>query len=616
MSALHRLLLLSSVALVTPTVRAAVVALPDHPTAVEKSAAKELADGIGRLVGTEPPIVRESAAADRTDVFYVGATAHAATVTNAFGIASWKYDEVLVKSVPDGVVIAGHPVRGPIYAADVYLEDVCGVRWWTSRESHYPQLKALPVADLDIRHAPVFRYRETYYLDSFHADFKVRSKGNFSSLTRYMLEPMEFVPPEKGGNHRLYYFKGRKSAYHSFFQILPPEKHFAAHPDWYAEIGGVRKPTQLCLNNDEMADAFILETRRLLREDPSVDFVSISQNDETRTTSAPPCECAKCRAVADAEGGAQSANVLRFANRVAAALEDEFPNLTVETFAYTWSKAAPRLTRPRRNVMVRYCDIECPFSFPLDTPGNPVSEAFMENLDKWSRIARGSLFVWDYVAGFRNYMIPHPNLRSIARNIRIFAEAGAVGVFEQGDALCCAGELAPLRHWLVSHLLWDSGRDENRLIDEFVTGYYGVRAASHVKNYISLVNDPPFEKRVPVRCYHYNVTNFMSTATAFAAQRALADAVRAAEGEGPAFAARVAREKLTMDQVFLLNWPEYRAWAAANGASWPYGDDRAAEVEKWIAAVGRLGVKAVFETVSRGPFSDYCDRLRKGTAER
>ena len=92
MSALHRFLLLSSVALVTSAVRAAVVALPDHPTAVEKSAAKELADGIGRLRGTVPPIVCESAAADRTDVFYVGATAHAATVTNAVGVASWKYD--------------------------------------------------------------------------------------------------------------------------------------------------------------------------------------------------------------------------------------------------------------------------------------------------------------------------------------------------------------------------------------------------------------------------------------------------------------------------------------------------------------------------------------------
>ena len=591
------------------------IALPETPTPVERSAAAELADGIRRMTGETASVVSERVASGDC-VLYVGATEHAASVTNALGVSDWKYDEVLVKSVPDGVVIAGHPVRGPIYAADVYLEDVCGVRWWTSQESHYPQLKSLPVAGLDIRHAPVFRYRETYYLDSFHADFKVRTKGNFSSLTRYMLEPMEFIPLEKGGNHRLYYFQGRKSAYHSFFQILPPARHFVAHPEWYAEIEGVRKPTQLCLNNDEMTAAFVAEMRRLLREDPLVDFISVSQNDETRTASAPPCGCAKCRAVAEAEGGAQSANVLRFANRVAAALEGEFPSLTVETFAYTWSKDAPRLTRPRRNVMVRYCDIECPFSFPLDTPGNRSAERFMENLNKWSQAARGRLFIWDYVAGFRNYMIPHPNLRSIARNIRIFAEAGAVGVFEQGDALCCAGELAPLKHWLVSHLLWNPAQDERRLMDEFVVGYYGPSAAPHVKDYISLVNDPPFERRVPVRCYHYNVTNFMSTATAFAAARALANAVEASRGDGRDFTARVAREKLTMDQVFLLNWNEYRAWAASNGEVWPYGESRLEAVESWISKVNALGVKAVFEAVTRGPFSDFCERLRRGVAER
>lgn len=595
---------------------AAAIALPDNPTAVERSAAEELADGIGRLTGSVPPVVCESAAADKTDVFFVGATARAAAVTNVLGIADWKDDEVLVRSVPNGVVVAGHPTRGPLYAADVYLEDVCGVRWWTSSESFYPQLAKLPTSGIGIRHAPQFKYRETYYLDSFDATFKVRTKGNFSSLTRYMLEPMEFVPPEKGGNHRLYYFKGRKSAYHSFFQVLPPSVHFAAHPEWYAEIGGERKPTQLCLTNDEMAEAFVAETKRLLREDPTVDFISVSQNDETRTTSAPPCACAKCRAVEAEEGGAHAANVLRFANRVAAALEPEFPHVVVDTFAYTWSKNAPTKTRPRHNVVVRFCDIECPFSFPLDTPENPVSARFCANLKKWSEIASGRLFIWDYVAGFRNYMIPHPNLRSLGANVRLFARAGAVGVFEQGDALCCAGELAPLRHWVVSHLLWNPGLDDRQLIDTFVKGYYGPSAAPQVEKYVSLVNDPPCEGRVPVKCYHYNVTNFMSTATAFAAQAAMAEAVRAAAKDGPAFAARVAHEKLSMDQVFLLNWSEYRAWAAANGTPWPYGDDRAAEVEKWIAAVGRLGVKAVFETVSRGPFSDYCDRLRKGTAER
>ena len=249
----------------------------------------------------------------------------------------------------------------------------------------------------------------------------MRTKGNFSSLTRYMLDPMEFIPPELGGDHRMHYFPGRRSAYHSFFEILPPSEHFAAHPEWYSSIDGKRRPSQLCLSNREMTAAFVDEVRRILREDRESDFISISQNDRTRTDAAPPCGCEACAAIA-AEEGAQSGGVIRFVNRVAEALEGEFPDVQFDTFAYTWSRKAPLKTKPRRNVTVRYCDIECPFSFPLDTPGNRACEGFMENLKAWSRIARGNLYIWDYVVGFRNYMIPHPNMRSIARNVRIFAD--------------------------------------------------------------------------------------------------------------------------------------------------------------------------------------------------
>lgn len=62
----------------------------------------------------------------------------------------------------------------------------------------------------------------------------------------------------------------------------------------------------------------------------------------------------------------------------------------------------------------------------------------------------------------------HPNIGVIAPNIRLFAERGVVGVFEQGDVLSCAGSFAALRHYLASHLLWDPADDETRLIDEFI----------------------------------------------------------------------------------------------------------------------------------------------------
>ena len=117
---------------------APVIVLPDRPTAVERSAAEELADGIRRMTGGAPDVVSESAASQGGDAFFVGATRAAAALKREFG-----YDGILVKSVPGGVVLAGHPVRGAIYAVDEYLERFCGVRWWTSKESHYPRLSCL-----------------------------------------------------------------------------------------------------------------------------------------------------------------------------------------------------------------------------------------------------------------------------------------------------------------------------------------------------------------------------------------------------------------------------------------------------------------------------------------
>ena len=186
-----------------------VIVLPDAPTAVERSAAKELADGIERMTGRLLPIIAESTVPEPSRRFYVGATRAAGPA------ADWKPDEILVKPVADGVILTGHPQRGAIYAVDTYLEDVCGVRWWTSTEAHYPSYGRVPQPAAEIRHASPFTYRETYYLDGFDADFKVRLKGNVSSLTRFMFAPMNFIPPEKGGDHRLYFFKGRRSAYHS-----------------------------------------------------------------------------------------------------------------------------------------------------------------------------------------------------------------------------------------------------------------------------------------------------------------------------------------------------------------------------------------------------------------
>lgn len=566
----------------------AAIVLPDSPTAVERTAADELKAAVRRISGEEWQIVPERAEPAGERNFLIGATRAAARIAPA----AWRTDEILVAPLSNGsIVLAGDPVRGPIYAVDTYLEDVCGVRWWTSAESDYPTLREMPPVVSAIRHAPVFRYRETYYRDGFNADFKVRMKGNFSSRTRFMYTPMEFIPKEKGGDHRLYYFESRGSAYHSHFETLPPSRHFASHPEWYSEIGGRRVAKQLCLSNDEMAEAYIAETLRRLRVDHAVDFISVSQNDW-----AGPCECARCRAVI-AEEGAVSGLYLRFANRVAEAVEREFPSVTVDTFAYRFTRKPPRLTRPRRNVTVRLCDIECAFNAPIATSG--LDDDFLADLREWGRLAPGRLYIWDYATDFVSYMMPHPNLDVLGPNLRLFAESGVTGVFEQGDALCSAGSFAALEHWVIAHLLWDPSRDARGLRDAFILGYYGEAAAPHVRRCRDIVDGAGAKaaaQGIKVGCYHLSVTNFMDRAAALAAADALDRAIEAAERSGGPYAERLRREKLSFDHMKLVSWKD-----------WELEGSRDEAFRAWAAECRRFGVEAWRETTDRGDFGKYLE---------
>ena len=577
------------------------IVIPDEPTSVEKSAASELAGELGKCFGADIEICAESSAAGAPRL-YVGATKAAKA---ARGNRKWETDEVFLKSVDSGVVLDGEPTRAPIYAVDIYLEKYCGVRWWTSDAAYYPKLSSAPISNIDLQYAPQFKYRETYYLDGFDPLFKVRSKGNFSSLTRFMLSEMKFIPPEMGGNHRLYFFKGRRSAYHSFFEILPPAVYFEKHPEWYSLVNGKREPKQLCLANVEMKAEYIRQTLKCLREDSDVDFIQVSQNDWRF-----PCECDTCKAMTE-EDGAPSGPYLRFANDVAEAVEKEFPHVRIDTFAYQFTRKAPKKTKPRHNVVVRLCDIECDFARPLTNPLPPRKATFVQDLKDWKRVAGGNLFIWDYLANFQGYMLPHPNISVMAPNIRLFAENGAVGVFEQGDALCSAGSFATLRHYVVSHLLWNPADDEKRLMDEFLEGYYGKSAAPFLKKFIDVVDNAPRKTKKIVKCGHKGAS-FMTADDKLEAARLMDEAVAAAERDGELFASRVRRERLSVDHYMILNYDILKGHAAKKGYAWTRPATRAEALEKWIADVKALGVKARRETVSAEEMDKYFERLRQG----
>ena len=535
-----------------------VIVTPDSPTAVEATAVKELKLHLDAITGADFTVVKESAADNGKPQLVVGNSARARALVPGLDAGKLSYDGIVISTAGENIVLVGHPVRGTLYAVYTFLENACGVRWWTSTEKYIPVAKTLKVQELNINYAPKLIYREAFYKDAYSSDVNFRneyySEAEQSDVFASRMKSNGYftnIRPEYGGYHKFQYFV------HSFFPILPPDLYFDKHPEWYSLIDGKRSHnhTQLCLTNEQMKAEFIKNALDTLRVNRDMDFISISQNDWHGA-----CQCDKCQAVVKEEGG-ESGPLIHFVNSVAEAIEKEFPDIWVETLAYQYTRTAPLKVKPRKNVVVRLCTIECSFSQPLGEGDH--NKSLRDDIEAWSKIA-DNLFVWNYVTNFSSYMLPHPNIHTLAPNIRFFVKNKTIGLFEQGDVYCDAGDFVRMRNWVLSHLLWNPEADENQLIDEFLAGYYGKKAAPFLRQYWDLLIDNAKESGVYLRCYMGNTAGWL-TVPAYAQAQALFKQAIAATSDN-ACLQRLYREEIPLKYVLLLENERFRTYQKENGS--------------------------------------------------
>ena len=178
------------------------------------------------------------------------------------------------------------------------------------------------------------------------------------------------------------------------------------------------------------------------------------------------------------EEGSPSGPILRFVNAVA----ERFPDKEISTLAYLFTMHPPKITKPRENVSIMLCDIDCRRQTSLRE--NPSGREFMECLEGWSAIS-DNLFLWDYGINFDNYLSPFPNLQTIKDNMVIFEENGVKMHFSQINS-SLGGDMAELRPYLVSKLMWNPKADLDSLEGHFCESYYGA-AAPYILHYIHTI---------------------------------------------------------------------------------------------------------------------------------
>lgn len=453
------------------------IVVPEDASNVEMNAANELKDYFEQISGVVLTIVEDTA----QDSDYEICLGDTNRIPEDIAIQNSDLGEegFSLKAYNEKLFIVGGSQRGTLYGVYTFLEEQLGCRWFTPDLTVIPENSTVRIhKHLDDKQIPCFEYRDVFWISAFDEAWKAKQKINSNFVAP--------VSEEYGGGISYADFA------HSMERLVPVS-YADSNPEYFSfrEDVGARTLDQRCLTNPDVLEITIENARQTIQNNPNAKIMSITQNDNQNY-----CQCENCKASDEYYGGPSGTNIW-FVNQVAEALEEEFPDIAFDTFAYQYTRSAPKNIEPRDNVIVRLCSIECCFTHPLSECGHTrgesisaktkdIDSSFASDLEAWSEIC-DRLYIWDYTTNFHLYLSPFPNFHVLSANMQYFAENNVKGVFEQGNHTGGkSGEFGELRAYILAKLIWNPYADVEYHMIDFMNAYYGENSAAYIKEYIEI----------------------------------------------------------------------------------------------------------------------------------
>jgi hypothetical protein len=412
------------------------IILSAKPDSNETKAANALQKYLKEISGAMLPISNVAGGPGR---IYIGSAspAYKELAKKSF---NWKIDKA-------GLHIVGATPYQTLETTYALLEQVLGCKFLSPSVEYVPKK-----TDLVLTAADNFSYNpkvttRTVHARLFYDDYE------FAAKRRVTTEGFPTFVPE--------------ARVHTFHRFMPEKQFYQSNPEFYALVKGKRLPTQVCLSNDTVYRIIRDSVKVFFARNPSSTVISVSQDDNTQY-----CTCDRCAAV-DNKEGTPAASMMLFVNRIAR----EFPDKTISTLAYQYTRRAPKTIKPEKNTLITLCSIEC------DRSGNISDKCkdFETDLKEWGALG-STIQIWDYTTQFTNFLAPFPNMETLQPNMNLFVNNGANWIFEQHSHN--PSDLYEMRCYITSRLLWDPSLSYKDLLNEFNNTYYGA-AAPAVTKYVN-----------------------------------------------------------------------------------------------------------------------------------
>jgi hypothetical protein len=557
------------------------IVVADTATEAEKYAAAEFQTLFAQASGVTLPIV--NAPGDRPGHVLIGPD----VVPNTPDDLGEEGLRIVIAA--DRIAITGGRPRGTLYGVYEFFEKYLGVRFLTFDHTHVPALSDAPPIPIGIySYRPPLVFRDSYYRENrAHPQFATRRRLN--TITG---------DAKLGGMSRQHLIS------HTFGAQLPTSKYGKDHPEYYALRDGRRlnnvkndwHESEPCLTNPDVLDIVTEHVLNEIASQPDRRNFSVCQNDNPLY-----CQCPKCAAIDEREGTPMG-SLLTFVNAVAKRVEKKHPDKMIGTLAYWHTRKPPKHLRPRHNVQIQLCSIECCTLHAIDDPHCEKNVAFARDLEGWKKLT-DKIYIWNYNTNFAHYDMPFPNLRSIEPNVRFFVRNNARGLFMQANMQSVGGELSDLRNYMISGLLWHPTASGQALRDEFLDLHYG-SAAPAIRRYIELIHDNAEAKGVHPACFPAARDVGLDPTVATQAMDLFAEATAAADDD--VVRKRVEQASITAYSAMLEAGAAYRFEDGRMKITFPerFGD----VVAKYIALTKKYGITHGQETK---PIEAYYDVIRE-----
>jgi len=491
----------------------------------------------------------------------------------------------------DRITITGGRPRGTLYGVYEFFEHYLGVRFLTTDHTYVPEDVASRMLELgDHRYVPPFAFRWSYYGEN-------NTNPAFATVMRVNTVANE----DKFGGKT-----PQNLINHSFYRLCPADKYGKEHPEYFALVDGERKlemhggGPELCLTNPDVLDVVTASVLAELDAAPHLRNISVTQNDNDAY-----CHCDNCMALIEREGTPMGA-YLPFVNAVAERVEKRYPEVKIGTLAYWHTRKAPKTIRPRHNVQIQLCSIECCTLHPINDPNCEKNREFCQDLEDWKAIS-SDIWIWNYNTNFANYDLPFPNLRVIGPNVTFFQQNNAHGIFMQACGNGMSGELSDLRNYVISQTLWNPEAGGWPRVEEFCKLHYG-SAARPILEYLTYLHDNAEARGVHPECFPTALEVGLDQEVALKAMDYFKEAMA------------LAREDATRERVEKASLSAYKALVATSGATrydkgMCYLDipaEYGSLIDDYIALGRKHGLTMTRETVRAEDFFAEIKEMTKG----